>query len=256
MELKEIKQQLTINQVLQHYGLKPDKNKRLLCPFHPDKTPSLQIYPQTNTYCCFSSNCKAGTGDQIQFIELKENCSKHEALVKATALLNGNTTTTQQPEVAKLFIDEGSKVPPSEGFREAKIAVLTKLFKYFTKSLPLTKKAVDYLEGRAINYKLHEVGCNAGDWHHKLNPENIGASKKNFIASCEQYGLMKAKPVNGFTVWAKDCIIFPLKNAENKIVSLYGRSITNNEDSRHFFCPCWCCSGAVAWCYHLQLKRG
>jgi len=225
MDIKDIKQQLSINQVLSYYNLKPDKNDRLNCPFHPDKNPSLQIYPKTNTYCCFSSNCKAGTGDQIQFIELKENCNKHEALLKATALLNGNTTATPPP-AAKLFIETA----PLE-----KLAVLTKLFKYFTKALPLTKKAVDYLEGRAINYKLHEVGCNAGDWHHKLNPENIGASKKNFIASCEQYGLLKAKPANGFTVWAKDCIIFPLKNQDNKIISLYGRSITNNEDNRHFY---------------------
>ncbi len=151
MELKDIKQQLSINHVLQHYGLKPDKNQRLVCPFHPDKNPSLQIYPKTNTYCCFSSNCKAGTGDQIQFIELKENCNKHEALIKAASLINGNPTTTQQPEAAKLFIE----VEPLE-----KIAVLSKLFKYFTKALPLTKKAVDYLEGRSINYKLHEAGCN------------------------------------------------------------------------------------------------
>ncbi len=218
MELKDIKQQLTITTVLNYYNLKPDKNDRLVCPFHNDKNPSLQIYPKTNTYCCFSSNCKAGTGDQIQFIELKESCTKHEALTKAASLINGNTTTTQ-PAAAKLFIE----AEPLE-----KIAVLTKLFKYFTKSLPLTKKAVDYTESRAINYKLHEIGFNTGDWHHKLN-------EKNFIASCEQCGLLKARPANGFNVWAKDCIIFPLKNADNKIVSLYGRSITNNEESRHFY---------------------
>ncbi|HQV55378.1 MAG TPA: CHC2 zinc finger domain-containing protein [Chitinophagaceae bacterium] len=228
MDIKEIKTLLTINQVLSHYNLKPDKNQRLLCPFHPDKTPSLQIYPATNTYCCFSSNCKAGTGDTIQFIQLKENCSKHEALVKAAKLLNGNTTavTTTQPPAAKLFIEA---VPqPNGGQALEKIAVLTKLFKYFTKSLPLTKKAVDYTESRAINYKLHEVGFNTGDWHHKLN-------EKNFIASCESYGLLKAKPAGGFTVWAKDCIIFPLKNQENKIISLYGRSISNDTDQRHFY---------------------
>ncbi|MBC7688238.1 MAG: toprim domain-containing protein [Aquabacterium sp.] len=219
MDIKDLKKQLSINQVLQHYNLKPDKNDRLNCPFHPDKNPSLQIYPKTNTYCCFSSNCKAGTGDQIQFIELKENCTKHEALLKATALLNGNAITTVPPPAAKLFIE----AEPLE-----KIAVLTKLFKYFTKSLPLTKKAVDYTESRAINYKLNEVGFNTGDWHHKLN-------EKNFIASCEQCGLLKARPAGGFNVWAKDCIIFPLKNIEHKIVSLYGRSITNNEESRHFY---------------------
>lgn len=220
MELKEIKQLLSINQVLQYYNLKPDKNNRLLCPFHPDKTPSLQIYPATNTYCCFSSNCNAGTGDQVQFIELKENCTKHEALLKAASLINGNVTPTlQQPAEAKLII---------EADMMAKEAVLTKLFKYYAKALPLTKKAVDYLEGRAINYKLHEIGYNSGGIH---------AESKNhhLIESMVKYGLLKAKPANGYSVWAKDCIIFPLKNQDNKIVSLYARSITNNEESRHFY---------------------
>ncbi len=36
-------------------------------------------------------------------------------------------------------------------------------------------------------------------------------------------------------MWAKDCVVFPLKNADNKIVSLYGRSIINDNDSRHFY---------------------
>jgi DNA primase len=225
MELKDIKRQLTILEVLHHYSLKPDKNNRLLCPFHNDKTPSLQIYAATNTWCCFSSNCKAGTGDAIQFIELYEKCSKHEALLKATALLNsaltgtGGNTPATQPTIAKLFIDTEMM---------AKEAVLTKLFKYFAKALPLTKKAVDYLQGRAIDYTQHEAGYNTGDWHHKLNG-------KNFIASCEQYGLLKPRPTNGFNVWAKDCIIFPLKNRENKIISLYGRSTTNDKEQRHFY---------------------
>jgi DNA primase len=241
MELQEIKQRLSISEVLQHYSLKPDKNNRLLCPFHADKTPSLQIYPATNTFCCFSSNCTAGTGDAIQFIQLKENCTKHEAilkaqsmlrlqgeiptdsvgkaLIKATAMLNSNTITPTQPGAAKLFIETA----PLE-----KIAVVTKLFKYFTRALPLTKKAVDYLDGRAINYKLHEVGYNSGDWHHKLNEEN-------FISACGQYGLLKPLPAKGYSVWARDCIIFPLKNQEGKIISLYGRSITGNEESRHFY---------------------
>jgi DNA primase len=218
MELKDIKQQLSINQVLNHYNLKPDKNNRLVCPFHPDKTPSLQIYPTTNTYCCFSSNCNAGTGDTIQFIQLKENCNKHEALVKATALLNGNTIATAQPPAAKLFIESA----PLE-----KIAVVTKAFKSFSKALPMTKKAVEYMQSRSLDYKLQEVGFISDRYHHELS--------KEFIASCVKAGLLKPLPIKGYSVWAKDCIIFPLKNQENKIISLYGRSITNNDDSRHFY---------------------
>ena len=216
MELKDIKQQLTINQVLQHYGLKPDKNQRLVCPFHPDKTPSLQIYPATNTYCCFSSNCKAGTGDQIQFIQLKENCNKHEALIKAASLLNGNTPAPQP--AAKLFIE----TEPME-----RIAVLTKAFKSFSKALPMTKKAVEYMQSRALDYKLHEVGFISDRYHHE--------SGRAMLDSCAKISLLKAKPAGGYNVWAKDCIIFPLKNQENKIISLYGRSISNDTDQRHFY---------------------
>ena len=89
MDIKAIKEQLTIETALQYYGLKPDRQHRLLCPFHNDKTQSLQIYPKTNTYCCFSSNCTAGTGEVIQFIQLKENCGKHEAIMKAKELISG-----------------------------------------------------------------------------------------------------------------------------------------------------------------------
>ncbi len=39
MELKAIKQQLTINQVLQHYNLKPDKIKNWFAPFTMTKIP-------------------------------------------------------------------------------------------------------------------------------------------------------------------------------------------------------------------------
>src|SRR6185312_13938050 len=89
MEIKEIKSRLSIQEVLSHYGLKPDKNKMLCCPFHDDKTPSMQVYAETNTTFCFSSNCKLNGKaiDQIDFILHKENCSKHEAIVKAENLL-------------------------------------------------------------------------------------------------------------------------------------------------------------------------
>jgi DNA primase len=189
----------------------------LLCQFHPDKTPSLQIYPATNTYCCFSSNCNAGTGDQVQFIQLKENCSKNEALIKAASLLNANAITPA-PAAAKLFIE----TEPLE-----KIAVLTKAFKSFTKALPMTKKAVEYMQSRALDYRLHEVGFITDRYHHETG--------RVMLDSCAKIELLKTKPAGGYNVWPKDCIIFPLKNQENKIISLYGRSISNDTDQRHFY---------------------
>lgn len=36
-------------------------------------------------------------------------------------------------------------------------------------------------------------------------------------------------------MWARDFVIFPLKKADNKIISLYGPSITDDKDQRHFY---------------------
>lgn len=230
MDIKDIKSRLSILEVLADYGHKPNNQNMLCCPFHPDKTPSLQIYPQTNTYCCFSSNCNAGTGDAIQFIQLKENCNKHEALVKATTMINGNIampSPTGKPALSadRLFIEEGSKVPPLEGFREA---VLTKFFTYYKQGLPRSKKAVDYLQSRCIDYKTIETAFNSGGLHQESKHHHL-------TESMVKLGLLKPRPAGGFNVWAKDCIIFPLKNADTKIVSLYGRSISNDTDQRHFY---------------------
>lgn len=89
MEIPDIKQHLTLSQVLQYYGLKPDKNGRLNCPFHDDKTPSLQVYYKTHTVYCFSSNCKTHgkSMDVIDFVMHKESLDKHEALLKCVEII-------------------------------------------------------------------------------------------------------------------------------------------------------------------------
>jgi DNA primase len=222
MDISEIKSRLPIDQVLQHYGLKPDKHDRLHCPFHPDKTPSLQIYPKTNTYCCFSSHCTAGTGDQIQFIQLIEKCSKHEALVKATALCGGPSSPVTSPTstpTAKLFVETDVL---------DKADLMSKVFSYYKKALPLTREAAEYLQGRGIDYRQHEIGYNGGTLHRDTKQQHLAGSLVS-------HGLIKPRPAGGYSVWARDCVIFPLRNTEHAIVSLYGRSIRNNDDQRHFY---------------------
>jgi len=75
MEIQEIKTRLSIAQVLAHYNMKADKNARMCCPFHDDKTPSMQVYEKTNTVYCFSGNCKTHghSLDVIDFIMHQEN---------------------------------------------------------------------------------------------------------------------------------------------------------------------------------------
>jgi DNA primase len=147
MEIQDIKARLPILDVLSHYGLKPDRNNRVCCPFHEDHSPSMQIYPQTGTFCCFSSNCSAGTGDVIQFIELMEKSTRHEALKKATQL-----TETAQPLPTTPITKQTTTADDL-----ATEAILSKVFTYYKQGLPRTKKAVDYCNHRCLDYSKLEL---------------------------------------------------------------------------------------------------
>jgi DNA primase len=147
MDIQQIKQQLSILKVLAHYNLVPDRNNRLKCPFHDDKSPSFQVYPKTNTWNCFSSNCSAGSGDQVDFIMKQENISKHEAIVKAKEFLGYAAQEVRPTDFVKLFEN----------------------FKY---ALQRSNKAKEYLKSRNLRVGVPpsgvEVGYNSGNKYEKL----------------------------------------------------------------------------------------
>ena len=147
MDIKDIKSQLSILKVLSTYSLPPDRNKRIRCPFHDDKTPSMQVYPETNTVYCFSSNCKlhGKAIDQIDFIMHKENCTKHEAILKVKEMINGVSVISK---------------PNLKTMNQSQDQSLTDLFRQMRSSLLKSKKAQQYLSDRNLSSKL-EVGFNS-----------------------------------------------------------------------------------------------
>lgn len=228
MDIKEIKTRLPIETVLMHYGLKMDKNNRLHCPFHEDKKPSMQVYPKTGTVYCFSTTCaKHGQAiDQIDLVMYLENCTKHEAIVKCESLITGMPAQVQRSK---------AKSPVVEACPAQHIATLTNFFTTFRKAIYNSPEAKAYLKQRHLwagfEAKRFAIGYNSGQFHH--------GSRKANIDKARSVGLLKERrpgnPKAGYQVWAKDCLIFPLKNARGEIVSLYGRSLKNDRDQRHFY---------------------
>ena len=227
MEIKEIKQRLNILTVLNHYNLKPDRHQMLKCPFHEDEQPSLKIYTETNTFNCFGCNAN---GDTIEFIQQKEGVTKHKALLKASELCGESKPINNKP------VSQPAQNPvlsEAEGHTE----ILTKIFSYFQNGLNsgVAIKPKEYLQERGLDYKLLEAGYNSGQFHHR------GKLNETDQKSCIDAGLLipyKGKTPNsqnGYTPFAKDCIIFPLKNRQDQITGIYGRSIIDDAKSKHFY---------------------
>lgn len=221
MEISEIKQQLTLANVLHYYGLKTDKNNRLNCPFHQDKTPSFQAYYKTQTAYCFSSNCKTHgkSMDVIDFILHKENCTKAKAINKAKAILN-HTEPNKKDRYQKDL---------------TKTEFLANMYQYFKNAVHNSKPAKQYLESRSLDFKTLEVGYNAGQFHHGTRKD------ETLINQCLEYGLLIDKNIIGrtgnkaYSVFGKWCICFALKNKDNQIVSLYFRSTLDKKTAKHFY---------------------
>jgi DNA primase len=218
MEIDEIKAGLPLKNVLQHYQLYPDKQARLCCPFHEDKTPSLQVYYKTQTAYCFSSNCSTHgkSMDVIDFIMHKEGISKHQAIEKAVQMIGGHSTSNPAQTLTRQ-------------------AVLTKMFAYFKNAVHNSAPAKEYLQRRNLDFKQTEVGYNAGQYHHGTRKDEA------LIKSCIAIGLLHDSGNKGrtgdtaYNVFGKWGIVFALKNKDGHISGLYFRSTLNDKESKHFY---------------------
>ena len=225
MEITAIKEQLSLATILQYYGLKPDKNTKMCCPFHEDKTPSMQVYYKTQTAYCFSSRCRTHgkSIDVIDFIMHKENLSKHEALKKAETLLGGNPALPVNGNIK-------TKV---QNLELSQTQFLGNIFQYFRNAINNSKPAKDYLEKRSLDFTRLEVGYNSGQFHH-------GERKtEELIKQALETGLLLDKGQmntrtgeKAFSPFGKWCICFALKNKEDEVTGLYFRSVLESKETR------------------------
>ena len=70
MTVDEIKQTISMPELVRRYGIKVNRNGFCLCPFHKEKTPSMKIYK--DSFHCFGG-CGA-SGDIFTFVQKMDNC--------------------------------------------------------------------------------------------------------------------------------------------------------------------------------------
>lgn len=216
MEISEIKQRLSIETVLSHYNLNPDKHHFIKCPFHGDEDPSLKIYPETGTFNCFG--CGAA-GDVIEFIERYEKRGKHEAILKAKSMIDPSVEIIQRPMMQINEPDQDKELLP-------RLAVIGKLMQESRGSFKRTAVAKDYLRSRGLDPDKTQAGYMGPDlgkgWNEKLQQSAIAL------------GILKLAKDTVTPVF-KNVVLFFTKNEKGQVIDLYGRSINPNGTGKHFY---------------------
>ena len=149
MTIQQLKQTLTLPQLLQHYNLVPNKNKLIKCPFHEDKKASLQI--NEDFYYCHGC---AKKGDIIDWVQEFDKCDKKTAIAKCKSFVEIFQVLPNKPITKPIIMKS------NENF--------DKLFDQFNKCLLGNPKAMEYAKNRMLNPEETQIGFNDGKQFDKL----------------------------------------------------------------------------------------
>ena len=136
----QIKENADIVQIIgQYVPLKKAGARYLgLCPFHHDRSPSLNVTPQMGIYKCFA--CGAG-GDVLKFVQEYEKLDFLDAL-RAVASRAG----INLPEHLVFSKDEGDRGKASQALAANQLAC-----RLYQEELEAHPETLAYLEGRSIS---------------------------------------------------------------------------------------------------------
>jgi DNA primase len=219
MDIQALKSRIDIMEIAHSLGIRTDKNGKALCPFHNDKSPSLQFSKEKQICTCFSSNCSAGTMDVVELVKKFNKWELPETLKYLSdhaGIIQNGQPVKQEPQVSD----------------QERIKTLTNLFEVFTRSFASSGKPQQYLESRNLDPRKVKAGYNIGQFHHAVNLPD-GETEK-YHGLYESLGLLK-KVNSGYSVFGKGCVVFPLRNRKGQIVSFYFRETDPKKKNQHYY---------------------
>lgn len=140
IDISELKDKVKMTDVLNYYGIKIISNK-ILCPFHYDKNPSMQV--SNNFYYCYGCGCY---GDIISFVMSKEKKSFIEAINFINDVISKGVITENTPEI------------PLNEQNRGKIQNIEQIQQYI-QSCTKNAKMTDYFYSRGFNDETIKRYC-------------------------------------------------------------------------------------------------
>ncbi|MBQ7505561.1 MAG: DNA primase [Ruminococcus sp.] len=215
--LQELKDRSDMTEIASSYVNLKRRGRNMvgLCPFHGEKTPSFNIYPENGSFYCFG--CGVG-GDVITFIMKIENLDYIDA-VKYLAQRAGMT----MPE--DTFDDSMSNLRKRifEANREAA--------RFFYKNLysDAGREGLEYFHGRALTDKtIRRFGLGYADSNRYSlcgHLKTLGF-KNNEIVSAN---LAFQNKNGGISDRFNDRVMFPIIDLRGNVIAFGGRIMTNQK---------------------------
>src|SRR3989339_1687286 len=224
-EVQQIKDKIDVADLIAEYvQLKPaGVNKKGLCPFHHEKTPSFMVNSERQNWHCFG--CAKG-GDIFSFVQEMEGLEFKEAL-KYLADKAGVQLSNYRSEV-----DSSQKNRIKEINREA-----ARFFNNFLLKMPTSQPALDYLLKRGLKNETiveWQVGYVPEQWDLLTNYLlKKGYGIEDLVASgltIKRDGA-DAQTGRGFYDRFRGRIMFPLSDAHGNVVGFTGRILVEKENS-------------------------
>lgn len=216
--IEEIKLRNDIADVISSYVSLKRRGRNLvgLCPFHAEKTPSFNVYPQSSSFYCFG--CGAG-GDIITFVEKMENLDYIES-VKFLA------------QKAGLSMPENSKKD------EQLSSIKTRIFETNRAAARFFHENLYSSKGRdALNY-LYKRGLSDKTIKH-FGLGYAPASRYDLISHLKDKGFRYEEMVNANLAYARnqtsvsarffDRVMFPIIDLRGNVIAFGGRIMSDQK---------------------------
>lgn len=194
---------------------KGGRNKKCLCPFHNEKTPSFTVYEDTQSFYCFG--CGAG-GDVISFIMQIENLDYIEA-IRLLANRSGIT------------IPEDGQDDQLARRKELIYKINKDAAKFFHNCLKSTngKAGLQYFVNRKLKKTTiikYGLGFAPDSWHGLLNYLNkLGYSSED-ISDAD---LAIKSPKGNYYDKFRNRVIFPIIDLRGTIIGFGGRVLDDSK---------------------------
>ncbi len=193
-----------------------------LCPFHEDHNPSLNVYPDRQTFRCWS--CQTG-GDCFTFLMEREKITFPEAL----ELLARRANVPIPQTLSK-------STPDQETTRARLFEVLLwaeNEFHHALLNLPAAKPAREYLESRGFTEDIvrkYRLGFHPDNWTWLL--DRAGAKyPATLLAEAKLVGSKDGRFYDFFV----NRVLFPIHNERGQAVSFGGRVLPGSQDEAKYW---------------------